>query len=70
MIKARKEVILSAGSIGSPHILLHSGFGDKKELETIGIQPLRHLPDVGKNLTDHTIFTVGFRVNANDTIDR
>ncbi|PBK61223.1 pyranose dehydrogenase [Armillaria solidipes] len=47
------EIILSAGSIGSPHILLNSGIGDRSELTALGIQPVLHLPDVGKNLADH-----------------
>ncbi|KAK0462291.1 GMC oxidoreductase-domain-containing protein [Desarmillaria tabescens] len=47
-----KEILLSVGSIGAPHILLYSGIGDADELSPVGITPV-HLPDVGKNLTDH-----------------
>ncbi|KAK0460465.1 aryl-alcohol-oxidase from pleurotus Eryingii [Desarmillaria tabescens] len=57
-----KELILSAGSMGTPRILLHSGIGDKTELKAIGITPALHLPDVGKNLTDHTLWTISFFV--------
>ncbi|KAK0460578.1 alcohol oxidase, partial [Desarmillaria tabescens] len=64
-----KELILSAGSVGTPHILLHSGIGDKTELKAIGITPTLHLPDVGKNLTDHTVLTISFFVNDTDTIE-
>ncbi|KAK0460517.1 aryl-alcohol oxidase precursor [Desarmillaria tabescens] len=64
-----KEVILAAGSVGTPHILLHSGIGDKTELKAIGIAPTLHLPDVGKNLTDHTLWTISFFVNDTDTIE-
>ncbi|UTM59689.1 choline dehydrogenase [Photobacterium sp. CCB-ST2H9] len=50
---ARKEVILSAGSVGSPQLLQLSGIGPKAVLEDAGI-PVRHdLPGVGENLQDH-----------------
>jgi choline dehydrogenase-like flavoprotein len=52
-LTASKELILSAGSIGSPQILLNSGIGDKKDLEAVGVKTILDLPDVGKNLTDH-----------------
>jgi choline dehydrogenase-like flavoprotein len=50
---ASKEVILSAGAVGSPHLLLLSGIGPRRELETIGIQCLVDSPHVGKHLKDH-----------------
>ncbi len=68
-IQAKKEVLLSAGAVGSPHILLHSGIGDEKELKAVGIQPVADLPSVGKNLTDHPGCLFGVRVNATDTFD-
>ncbi|KAK0447278.1 aryl-alcohol oxidase precursor [Armillaria borealis] len=64
-----KEIILSAGSIGSPHILLNSGIGPRTELAALGIQPVLHLPDVGKNLTDHPRYITTFFVNSTDTIE-
>ena len=51
--KCKKEVILSAGSIGSPKILMLSGIGSKKELNELGIKCRRDLFGVGKNLQDH-----------------
>jgi len=52
-VTARRETILAAGAIGSPHLLMLSGVGEPKELARHGI-PLRHsLPGVGKNLQDH-----------------
>ena len=48
-----REVILSAGTIGSPRILLSSGIGDKTELKKLGIACRQHLPGVGENLQDH-----------------
>ncbi|SJL13190.1 uncharacterized protein ARMOST_16629 [Armillaria ostoyae] len=65
-----KEIILSAGAIGTPNILLHSGIGDDTELTALGITPRLHLPDVGKNLTDHPLYTgLSFFVNDTDTIE-
>ncbi|KAK0473382.1 aryl-alcohol-oxidase from pleurotus Eryingii [Armillaria novae-zelandiae] len=55
-----KEIILSAGAIGSPHILLNSGVGDRTELSAMGIQPVLHIPAVGKNLTDHPSYILHF----------
>lgn len=57
---AEKEVVLSAGSIGSPQILMLSGIGPEKHLKSIDIEPIINLP-VGRNLQDHTLF-VGFSV--------
>ncbi|SJL13170.1 uncharacterized protein ARMOST_16609 [Armillaria ostoyae] len=64
-----KEIILSAGSIGTPHTLLHSDIGDDAELATLGIPSTLHLPDVGKNLTDHPGWNILFSVNSTDTIE-
>ncbi|KAJ2932946.1 hypothetical protein H1R20_g4155, partial [Candolleomyces eurysporus] len=52
---ASKELILTAGAIGSPQILLNSGIGDRNDLRALGIGPIVDLPDVGKGLTDHTV---------------
>jgi len=48
-----KEVIVSAGTIQSPQILMLSGIGDVNELSKHGIIAVKHLPGVGKNLQDH-----------------
>ncbi|KAJ3565821.1 hypothetical protein NP233_g7394 [Leucocoprinus birnbaumii] len=69
IVQATKEVLLSAGAIGSPYILLHSGIGDTQELNSLGIKPLVNLPSVGKNLTDHPVFNATWRANTTDTID-
>ncbi|CAG4933197.1 unnamed protein product [Colias eurytheme] len=53
IVKAAKEVILSAGAIQSPQLLMLSGIGDSRELKDVGIYPIVHLPGVGKNLQDH-----------------
>jgi choline dehydrogenase-like flavoprotein len=50
---AYKEVIVSAGTFHSPHLLLHSGVGDERELASSGIPTVHHLPAVGRHLRDH-----------------
>lgn len=52
-IKARRETILSSGAIGSPHILMLSGIGGRRELESAGVDCRLDLPAVGKHLKDH-----------------
>lgn len=52
-IFANKEVILSAGAIGSPQLLLLSGVGPRSEIEKHGIELVHELPGVGENLQDH-----------------
>jgi choline dehydrogenase len=64
--RATKEVILSAGAIGSPHILFHSGFGDAQELQSVGIEPVVNLPGLGKNLADHPFLMMTFRANTTE----
>ena len=54
-VHAAKEVIVSAGAIGSPQLLLLSGIGPQQELETVGIACLVDAPDVGKHLQDHAM---------------
>ncbi|MEM1288053.1 MAG: GMC family oxidoreductase N-terminal domain-containing protein [Pseudomonadota bacterium] len=52
-VKANKGVVLSAGSINSPAILMRSGLGPKADLERMGIDARVDLPDIGQNLHDH-----------------
>ncbi|KAK1226089.1 hypothetical protein PQX77_010956 [Marasmius sp. AFHP31] len=67
VVNASKEVILSAGSIASPQILMNSGIGDSNVLERLGITTLRNLPSVGQNLMEHPAIAVPWVVTANDT---
>ncbi|KQZ47942.1 GMC family oxidoreductase [Rhizobium sp. Root149] len=53
VIRARREVILSAGAIGSPHLLQLSGIGPGDALRSHGIDVVYNAPDVGENLQDH-----------------
>jgi len=54
-IEARHEVLLCAGSLMSPSILLHSGIGPAEQLDKMGIKTLVNLPGVGENLHDHLV---------------
>ena len=65
-----EEVILSAGSIGSPHILQLSGIGDTEVLSNAGIDTLHHLPGVGKNLQDHLEFYFQYKCKKPITLNR
>ena len=69
IVKAQKEVILSAGSIGSPHLLQVSGVGDKSELVAAGIEVVHELAGVGKNLQDHLEFYFQFRCKKPITLN-
>ena len=53
IIKARREVILAAGAIGTPHLLMLSGIGPGDCLRQSGIDVVRDLPAIGRNLQDH-----------------
>ncbi|WP_116953099.1 GMC family oxidoreductase [Jiangella endophytica] len=63
-IRARREVIVSAGVIESPAILLRSGIGDAAALRSLGIDPVVHAPGVGENLHDHLVSPVTFETTA------
>ncbi len=52
-IRAKREVLLSAGALLSPQLLMLSGIGPADQLRTHGITPLHELPGVGRNLQDH-----------------
>lgn len=52
-VYATREVIMAAGAIGTPHLLMLSGIGHGEELSRVGIPLVQHLPGVGQNLQDH-----------------
>lgn len=52
-VRAHREIIISAGAVGSPRLLMSSGIGDAQALGALGIGCTAHVPDVGKNLQDH-----------------
>lgn len=53
LVRARRDIILSAGAIGSPLLLQRSGVGPASHLAAIGVAPLRDSPAVGAHLQDH-----------------
>ncbi|EMM6763218.1 GMC family oxidoreductase [Pluralibacter gergoviae] len=59
-----KNVIVSAGAVQTPKILMHSGIGPADHLQKFGIQPLVNLPGVGENLHDHPIIPVSAYVRG------
>lgn len=66
-IKAKKEVIVSGGTVNSPQILMLSGIGPKEDLQRVHITPIVDLPGVGKNLHNHVAYFTNFYINDTDT---
>lgn len=65
--KATKEIVISAGSIGSPHLLLLSGVGPADHLKTHNIKVVADLP-VGKNLQDHQVVGIPLTYNKSNAV--
>jgi choline dehydrogenase len=65
-----RVVVLSAGAIMSPAILLRSGLGPRRQLEALGIDVRRDLPGVGANLSDHPALAITCEVRDPALIDR
>jgi len=61
-IRARREIILAGGAINSPQLLQLSGIGDASLLSALGIRPVFHSPQVGRNLQDHFGVATAFRL--------
>ena len=59
-LRARREVVLSGGTYGSPQLLMLSGIGDGEQLQALGIPVVQHLPGVGRNLQDHPSVVVEY----------
>jgi choline dehydrogenase len=64
-----KEIILSSGAIGSPHLLLLSGVGPQEQLRSFNIPVVQHLPGVGQNLRDHPIIYITWRTRPEHPLD-
>jgi choline dehydrogenase-like flavoprotein len=67
-VRARREVILAAGALQSPQLLLLSGVGDGEALRAIGIPTVVHLPGVGRDLRDHVDFVIAYQSPRKDLI--
>lgn len=68
-ITAKKEVILSAGALHTPQVLMLSGIGPADHLAEHGIEVLADRPGVGQNLTDHALFGPSYEVQF-DTLNK
>ena len=68
-VRAAREVVLCAGAVNTPQLLMLSGIGDEKELSEFGIGLTHHAPEVGKNLLDHLVATLGFDVRDDSLFD-
>ena len=66
--RARREVILSAGAVHSPALLLRSGIGPAEHLRALGLPVVRDLPGVGENLQDHLVAGAIIGVRAPGTL--
>lgn len=67
--RASKEVILSAGAINSPQLLLLSGIGPREDLAKLRIPVVHDLRGVGQNLHNHVAVFINFFLNDNATAD-
>ncbi|MGK7869923.1 GMC family oxidoreductase [Falsiroseomonas sp. E2-1-a20] len=63
VVSARREVILAAGAIGSPHLLMRSGLGPAQHLQDHGVAVRRDIPGIGQNLQDHYIARLTWRLS-------
>nr|XP_036580508.1 gmc oxidoreductase [Colletotrichum truncatum]KAF6788420.1 gmc oxidoreductase [Colletotrichum truncatum] len=63
-VRARKEIILSAGALHTPQILQLSGIGGAEKLASLNITPVVDLPAVGQNLQDHPLLVAVFGLNV------
>ncbi|WP_181703779.1 GMC family oxidoreductase [Chthonobacter albigriseus] len=67
--RADREVIVTAGAIGSPRLLMLSGIGPADHLRSVGIEPVHDLPGVGSNLQDHLDLFVIAECTGDHTYD-
>ncbi|MBO0679694.1 GMC family oxidoreductase N-terminal domain-containing protein [Mycolicibacterium sp. S2-37] len=61
-VRATREVVVCAGAINSPQLLMLSGIGDREQLADHGIDAIVDTPGVGRNLIDHLCVPIGFNV--------
>jgi choline dehydrogenase len=69
-LRAKREIILSCGSIGSPMVLQRSGIGPRPLLEKLGIGVRHELPGVGANLQDHLQLRLIYKVSNGHTLNQ
>jgi choline dehydrogenase-like flavoprotein len=69
-LRAEREVIVCAGGIGSPHLLLRSGIGPADHLRAVGVDVTHDLPGVGRNLQDHVDVFMIYELTGPHSYDR
>jgi choline dehydrogenase len=69
-LRAKREIILCCGSIGSPMVLQRSGIGPRPLLEKLGIEVRHELPGVGANLQDHLQLRLIYKVSNGHTLNQ
>lgn len=67
---AKREIILSAGVYTTPKLLQLSGIGDPATLDPLGVPVVKALPAVGRNLTDHAMVTLTYRLHNDPGLNR
>ncbi|KAJ7834873.1 hypothetical protein B0H14DRAFT_3708913 [Mycena olivaceomarginata] len=68
-LNSQRSVIISAGTVETPKLLMYSEIGESATLSKLGIQPRVHFPEVGKNLSVHMGASLPYFVNGTDTFD-
>ena len=69
VVRAGAEVILCAGAVNTPQLLMLSGIGDAGHLREFGIDVVHESPEVGRNLLDHLVTPMGFEVAGDSLFD-
>jgi len=69
-VRADQEVVVTAGAIGSPKIMLLSGVGPADQLRALGIEVVQDLPGVGENLSDHFGIDIVYELKTADSLDK
>ncbi|MGW8380677.1 GMC oxidoreductase [Streptomyces sp. ODS28] len=64
LLTANREVLVCAGAVDTPRLLMHSGIGPKKDLEALGMPVVKDLPGIGENLIDHPESVIVWETNG------
>lgn len=69
-VQADQEVVVTAGAVGSPKMMLLSGVGPADQLKALGIDVVQDLPGVGENLSDHFGIDIVYELTTADSLDK
>jgi alcohol oxidase len=67
-LRARKQIVVSGGTLSSPLILQRSGIGDPNKLKKVGVKPIVDLPGVGLNFQDHYLTFSVYRAKPGKSV--